>query len=97
MSDYGAPQQDHSDESIVEPQPADPAKPDHETSFEHVLMAVERMALILNHAVSAVPALAGMGVQLAALGAHVTAARAALTPPVEFPPRPVEGPQPDHS
>lgn len=65
----------------------DSAVPDQAAAVEHMLMAIERMAGILEHAATAVPALGGLATALAGLRMNVVAARGALTPPVDIPPK----------
>ena len=77
-----------SERSARSPEPApDTSATDYAAAVEHMLMAIERMAGILEHAATAVPTLGGLTTALAGLRMNVVAARAALTPPVDIPPK----------
>lgn len=78
---HDAPQPDHT----AEPAPA--AAPDPEAAFVHLMNAVESMSTMLAHIQGAVPALHGLLGHLGTIGRHVTAARNALNPPVDIPPK----------
>lgn len=64
------------------------AEPDPKLAFECLMMAVERMAQMLAHAIAVVPALGGLAPAASALSQNVVAARTAFTPPTIFPEKP---------
>lgn len=64
-----------------------PAAPDHEAAVGHLMNAVERIQAILAFAQASLPALSGLLGHMNALAGHVTAARQALNPPVDIPPK----------
>ena len=61
-------------------------KADPEAAFNSMMNAVEHMAGMFAHIHAAVPGAIGLAAQLKTLFDHVSAARAAMTPPVDPPP-----------